>query len=253
MDDREERLSKLIEEVRQHPKKSLNWRKAMNKLLIEIQQLPGLTKSSHPDYGEALDDTLLKLGDEIQQFEPKYSSIETSLVAWINVKLRLKYKVQELYSPNSTRSAIDPKTAKTEFRQQARKTPLSLDAPINSENSTTFGEQIPASGARDLWELQEQIEIEQQKLKNSRIGLELKEYIEQDPEGKLRRCHPAAHPQCNCQILSLRLLLKHPPDRLSRVAKDLKINYHTLNWHWKNKGLPLLRSLALDLGYQPND
>ena len=87
MDDREERLRKLIEEVRQHPKKSLNWRKAMNQLLIEIQQLPGLTKSSHPDYGEALDDTLLKLGDEIQQFEPKYPSIETSKLPIIKANL----------------------------------------------------------------------------------------------------------------------------------------------------------------------
>lgn len=61
MNERDERLGKLIEAVRQHPSGSLSWRKAMNQLLIEIQQLPGLARSAHPDYLEALDDTLLKL------------------------------------------------------------------------------------------------------------------------------------------------------------------------------------------------
>ncbi len=53
----EQHLRQLIEEVCQHPLKNPKRQKAMNKLLIEIQRLPGLGKSSHPDYLDALNQT----------------------------------------------------------------------------------------------------------------------------------------------------------------------------------------------------
>lgn len=254
MNERDERLRRLIEAVRQHPKRSLSWRKAMNQLLMEIQQLPGLAKSSHPDYVEVLDDTLMKLGEEIQDFEPiRPSSLEESLVAWINLKLRLKYEVLGLHSQAATRtrSRSKNKSYKDEYKEQARKAPLSLDALIGDTGGETFGSQLPASGACTLWEIEAEIRREQEQQKNVRIGVRLKQYIEQDPERELQRCHPSAHPHCNCQVLSQRLLLKQPPDKLIDVARDLKVNYHTLNWHWKNKGLPLLQTIAKNLGYQP--
>lgn len=230
MCERDERLRQLIEAVRQHPKTSLHWRKAMNQLLMEIQQLPGLTRSAHPDYVEALDDTLMRLVEEIGEFEPRNSSsLEKSLVAWINGKLRLRYQVKDLY---------------------ARQSPLSLDVPVGNRGGETFAEKLPAQGSCTLWELAAEIEQEQRRLNNKRIGIKLKHYIEKDPEQKLRSCHPRAHPECNCQLLSQRLLLKYPPDKLVDIARDLNINYHTMNWHWKNKGLPLLQAIAKKLGYQ---
>ncbi|MEW5860249.1 MAG: hypothetical protein AB1861_23170 [Cyanobacteriota bacterium] len=251
MNERDERLGKLIEAVRQHPSGSLSWRKSMNQLLIEIQQLPGLARSAHPDYLEALDDTLLKLGDEIHEFEPRHPSLEKSLVAWINLKLRLKYEVRDLHSSQQTR-AKNPKNPQAEFQEQLRKPPLSLDVPLGDEGSETFGDRLAASVPCTLLEIEAQTRREQEQRKNQRIGVQLKQYIDRDPEGKLRRCHPQAYPECNCQILSQRLLLKYPPDKLALVARDLNINYNTLNWHWKNKGLPLLQAIARNLGYQPN-
>jgi hypothetical protein len=251
MNERDERLGKLIEAVRQHPSGSLSWRKAMNQLLIEIQQLPGLARSAHPDYLEALDDTLLKLGDEIQEFEPRQPSLEKSLVAWINLKLRLKYEVRDLHASQQTR-AKNPKNPQAEFQEQVRKPPLSLDVPLGDEGSETLSDRLAASVPCTLLEIEAQTGREQEQQKNQRIGVQLKQYIDQDPEGKLRRCHPQAYPECNCQILSQRLLLKYPPDKLAIVARDLNINYNTLTWHWKNKALPLLQAIARSLGYQPN-
>lgn len=229
MNERDERLRILVEAVRQQPKRSLSWRKAMNQLLIEIQQLPGLAKSSHPDYVEALDDTLMKLSEEIGEFEPMKPSLEESLVNWINLKLRLRYRVRGLHS---------------------QQLPLSLDVPISEAGGETFASQLPDERASTVWEIEAEIRQEQEQQKNVRIGVRLKQYIEQDPEKKLRLCHPRAHPHCNCQVLSQRLLLKHPPDKLVDLARDLNVKYHTLNWHWKNKGLPLLQTIAKNLGYQ---
>lgn len=248
MKEREQRLQELIAAVQQQPRQSLKWRKALNQLILEIQQLPGLVKSSHPDYYEALDDTLMRLADEILDFEPQHSSLTQSLVAWVNGKLRLKYAVRELHSPSHRRVRSKHPTAKSEFKQQARQTPLSLDTPLGDDRGETFATQLRAPS---LWEARSQIEREQQRQKNLSIGVKLQRYIEQDPDSLLRNCHPKAHPGCNCHVLSLRLLLKVPPDKLVAVAKELEVNYHTLNWHWKNKGLPLLRAIALDFGYQP--
>lgn len=245
----EERLKQLIDKVRQSPKTSLTWRKAMNQLLLEIQNLPGLTKSSHPDYPEVLNDILLRLAEEIHEFEPQHSSLTASLVAWIELKLRLKYAVRDLYHSGRSQKRKTPKTPKEEFREQVQKNPLSLDTPTTPEAGETFCDRL-SSPTANFWELQAEIERQQQQQKNVRIGVILKEYIDRDPEGKLRGCHPKAHPSCHCQILSQRLLLKHPPDRLVKIAKEFEINYHTLNWHWQKKALPLLRSLAIELGYK---
>ncbi|MCP2730184.1 hypothetical protein [Limnofasciculus baicalensis] len=255
MTQRDRYLRQLIETVCQEPKNSLRWRKAMNQLLLEIQQLPGLTKSNHPDYDEVLDDTLLKLAEEIQEFEPKHSSIETSLVGWINIKLRLKYEVRELHSQSitSSKNRSHPQGAKEEFNAQARKQPLSLDVPIGEEGSETFGSQLPAKSPCNLWEVQSAIAKDQKEQENERIGIKLKQYIEQDPERRLQSCHPRPYPNCNCQILSQRLLLKYPPDKMVDIARDLEVNYNTLNWHWKNRGIPLLQEIAKNLGYQPDN
>ncbi|HEY9652310.1 MAG TPA: hypothetical protein V6C95_16750, partial [Coleofasciculaceae cyanobacterium] len=78
------------------------------------------------------------------------------------------------------------------------------------------------------------------------------QYIKQDPEQKLRQCHPKASPNCNCQLLSQRISLKSPPDKFSQLARELNINYQTLVQHWKRSCLPLLQTIAINLGYEPN-
>jgi len=249
---REEQLRQLIFAVQRHPRNSLIWRRSMNQLLLEIQQLPGLAKSTHPEYPEALNDTFLRLADEIHEFEPRQPSLKQSLTAWINGKLRLKYRIRELVSPPNARSRSKTRNPKIEFQRQAQRTPISLDKPLSENASTTFGDQLVDLAACTIEELDEQIRQAQQEQQRHRIGLQLHQYIEADPETKLQQCHPQEYPECHCQMLSQRLLLKRPPDKMAAIAREFNINYHTLNWHWKNRGLPLLQAIAQNLGYQPD-
>ncbi len=82
---------------------------------------------------------------------------------------------------------------------------------------------------------------------------ELKRYIEQDPEKKLRNCQPRGRPNCNCQTLSQKILLANSPHEIIKIAKELNIPYQTLLAHWKRKCIPLLQKLAIDFGYKPNE
>ncbi|GAX34483.1 hypothetical protein [Nodularia sp. NIES-3585] len=226
MDDLEERLTTLITQVGQHPPKSIKWRLAMSKLIWEIQQLPGLLKSSHPDYLAALNRTFEWISNNISQFQPDSNSVAKSLVRWVNGYL--KWRIKDLYSPD-------------------KDAPLSLDAPIKSDfGEVTLLDKLPHSTLSGLDSLIQNSQRET----TQRIGLELELYIEQDPEGKLKNSYPSSSAQCNCQFLSQRRVLKEPPDKFADIAKDLSIPYTTVNSHWKRKCEPLLQKIAEDLGYK---
>ncbi len=226
MDDLDRRLSALITEIRQNPAKSRKWRTAMNKLLREIQQLPGLKKSSHPDYPEALNRTFEWVSREIDKFQPRQSSVSKSFVNWINGYLG--WRIKDLYSPD-------------------KDAPISLDAPIAVDAGETTRLELLSDFT--LGGLDGMIESVQKET-TQRIGLELELYIEQDPEGKLKNSYPRSYPECNCQFLSLRRVLKEPPDKFKDLAKELNVKYTTLNSHWDRKCEPSLQEIARNLGYK---
>lgn len=226
MDDLDGRLSALIAEVRHNPANSRKWRSAMQKLVREIQQLPGLKKSVHQDYPEALNRTFEWVSREIANFEPRSPSVSQSFVNWINGYL--VWRIKDLYSPD-------------------KDAPISLDAPsaVNAGETTRL-ELLPdftLSGLDGMIEIAQKETIQ-------RIGLELELYIEQDPEGKLRNSYPRSSPECNCQFLSMRRVLKEPPDKFQDLAKELNVRYTTLNSHWKRKCEPSLQEIARTLGYK---
>jgi hypothetical protein len=226
MDDLDRRLSALIAEVRHNPAHSRKWRAAMHKLLLEIQQLPGLKKSDSQNYPAALNLTLEWVSREIANFEPRPPSVSKSLVNWINGTLR--WRIKDLYSPD-------------------KDAPISLDAPIAVDaGETTRLELLPDFTLSGLDGMIESA----QKETTQRIGLKLEIYIEQDPEGKLRNSYPGSYPECNCQFLSKRRLLTDPPDKFQDLAKELKVKYTTLNSHWKRKCEPSLQEIARTLGYE---
>ncbi|MEG3880027.1 hypothetical protein QT972_21960 [Microcoleus sp. herbarium7] len=226
MDDLDGRLSALIAEVRHNPAKSRKWRTAMNKLLLQIQQLPGVKKSAHPNYPAALNLTLEWVSREIANFEPRSPSVSKSFVNWINGYLG--WRIKDLYSPD-------------------KDAPISLDAPIAVDaGETTRLELLPDFTLSGLDGMIESV----QKETTQRIGLQLELYIEQDPEGKLRNSYPRSYPECNCQFLSLRRVLKEPPDKFKDLAKELNVKYTTLNSHWDRKCKPSLQEIACTLGYE---
>lgn len=233
--DEDERLRQLIATVCERPKGSREWHKALNQLLSDIQNLPKLERSNHPEYPEVVNDTLLLVGEKIQEFQPSSSSsISNSLAAWINYKLRHYYRVRELYQNAPTNSiSIDHQTS-TEVG--SRDLAKSLSDPYPST----------------IWELEDEIQQWQQQQTIESIGKNVWQYIEQDPEGKLRNCHPRKCPECNCQLLSQRLLLKNPPDKLADIVREYGVNDQTLRSHWRLKGIPLLQEIATELKYQSN-
>lgn len=223
MSERDQQLQQLIAAVCQATPQSWQWQQAMTLLLTQVLALPGLARSSHPNYPDVLNETLAELGDRLcREFQPQPGlSLETSLVAWINKKLRLKYRVQDLYEPT-------------------RQPPLPLEIDL------------PAPGPCTLWELEAEIEQQQQQQQAMTVGRQLQQYVEQDPQGRLRQCHPGAYPAANAQVLSQRLLIKSPPDKLAELARELEVPYQALYWHWKNKVLPLLQEIAQNFGYRPD-
>lgn len=97
----DEYLNVLIAAVRQAPEESPERRKALHRLIIQIQNLPGIVKSSHPDYPKALNETWEWVSRKILGFDINQSSIpgvtlQIALVNWINSYLR--YRIQDLYS-----------------------------------------------------------------------------------------------------------------------------------------------------------
>lgn len=206
--------------------------KAMHQLLSYVQCLPGLAKCSHPEYPDVLSATLAMVSTQIQEFQPRSDSFSSSLAAWINYRLRHKYRILDLHRHNSSDIL-----------------PLDRRIPNEEGSRKTFTDLVADPHPSTIWEIEAQIEQWQQQEKYVSVGVKMWQYIEQDPEGRLRDCHPRQNPECNCQLLSQRMLLKNPPDKLPALAREFNIPYQTLVSHWKNRGLPLLQAIARELGY----
>ncbi|HAX86426.1 MAG TPA: hypothetical protein DCY91_09180 [Cyanobacteria bacterium UBA11370] len=229
----DEELRKLITEVCQHPPQSRERQKALNRLLIQIQHLPGLARSSHPDYLHALNRTYQWISQNIQNFQPRPPSVQESLVTWINGYLY--WRIRDLYAPDND-------------------APYSFDELVRiEEGGRSYLEQLSSrsSSTPNLTGMDAYIE-QIQTQENQRIGLKIEQYIEADPTGILRNCYLRDSCECNCQFLSQRLILKEPPDKFASVARELNVNYQTLVKHWKRSCLSLLKEFAVSLGYSPN-
>lgn len=247
MSEEDERLRQLIAAACQHADGSPEWRRAMSRLLIVVQGLPEFRRYSRidcPDYWlDALNRTWEWLSRNIKNFKPRTSSIREDLVKWINGYLY--WRIKDLAAPNfPTEHSLDETTKDSDGGESTTK------LEQMSEQRQMLGRQFntPTLTGIDAHIAQLQRQSEQH------LVLKLELYIEQDPEGQLRSCYPRQHPDCNCQLLSQRLLciFKDPPDRLADVAREFNINYQTLTYHWKQKGIPLLQKIAIELGYQHN-
>lgn len=227
----DEQLQALIIEVHHCREVSYARQKALDRLLKTIQRLPGILKSTHPNYPEALNLTWSWVSRNIHNFDPYLPSLRERLVGWINGYLR--WRIRDLYTADSRYS-------------------ISLDQPLrhDGEEGATLLDQLPDPHYPPTLTLLDLQIIRLQNDEHRRVGLEVSAYIEHDPDGILRKCHPRRYPECHCQMLAQRLLLQAPPERLTRIADDFTINYQTLNSHWKLKCLPLLQSICRNFGYQ---
>ncbi|RCJ22651.1 hypothetical protein A6S26_21185 [Nostoc sp. ATCC 43529] len=228
----DEQLKKMIDEVCCYPDGSLERQKALNRLLTVIQQLPGIYKSGHQDYLEALNLTWEWVSRKICAFEARWPSLQQSLVIWINGYL--KWRIKDLYIPDSNYIiSLDRLTRNDEGDE------TSLLNILPDPQSPTI--------TLDLLDIKIAQIQENQRLS---LGKRIREYIEQDEEGKLTASCLRKNPECHCQLLAMRLLIENPPHKISDIARELNISNQTLYSHWKNNCLPLLREIGINFGYE---
>jgi hypothetical protein len=230
----EKHLNILLLAAMQAPPDTLERRKALHRLLVNLQKLPGIAKCSHPDYLIALSNTWQWVCRNIDNFNVGKSSIqdimlEDALVNWINGYLRRR--IQDLYLDKDTKN-------------------LSLDAFNQDESGNHFSNTLESKlVATTLSGLDAEIEKERQKY-YSEIADKIRLYIEKDPDNILQNSHIKGNPQCNCQYLSKRLLLKNNPDSLKIISQELNTPYQTVVTRWSRRCLPLLRETFEKIGYQ---
>ncbi len=121
-----------------------------------------------------------------------------------------------------------------------------LDEPTSEENATTKEELIPDPRPKppiDYVEQQERF-------------LQLKAYLEEDPEERLRNCCSRKYPICNCWELIKRRILTSPPQSFKLIKHELNIlnsqnippDNVTRLWYYKC--VPLLAEIAQQIGYE---
>ena len=229
----EEKLQDLIVQVQRCEPLSPDRQKALNHLLIAIQKSPGLLKSAHQDYSQALNRTWEWVSQNIQAFEPRSPSIEKSLVTWINGYLY--WRIRDLYDQDG---------------RNCRKY-ASLDQPISRGQDGRKPPLDQLSNPRPSLNTLEHYIAEQQRREDQLIAQAIRRQIEQDPDAKLTHCHPRKHPDCHCQLFAVRLLLQDPPQQVADLAREFNANPQTLHSHWKKKCRPLLQEIGRNFGYHP--
>jgi hypothetical protein len=236
MNDHEQQLAEHLSLLRQEPRDSLLWRGTMSRFLTVLQYLPEFSKytqAGRPSYFlDALNQTWSWVSREIHTFEPRTVSLRQDLTRWINGYLY--WRIKDLaVKENEPGISLD----QPYLGEEGDGTLSWIDRVDEDRNLLRHGTQSVALSGLDRYIIQIQTEETRKKI------LDLELYIEHDPEGKLCNSYPRNYPKCHSQLLAQRLLLQHPPDKLSEIAREFNINYQTLNSHWKAKTLPLLRNL----------
>jgi hypothetical protein len=247
----DEKLLKFIKEVLDCVDGSSEQQKAMQQLLRLIPNLKGIYKHSDPiiDYQTAFNMSLESISMEKLAENQKIISGKY-LRRFIN-KFQVNIdvvKVDDIRKRFVTSFNRIIKNKIFDTYRQLKSQPISLDVPISEEKSTTILLDI-ITNEETLTGVDLIIAAELQESRDN-IGKEIWKYIEEDPDNKLKNCHPREYINANCQELAIRLLLKNPPDKLTNISKDLGINHQTLNAHWKRRCLPLLQEIGKNFGYE---
>lgn len=198
-----------------------------NRFLIKVSKLEGLYRSRHIEYLEALDKTFEWLINSLEKFKPTPGrSVEESLTTWINGYLR--YRVMDLYIASN----------KNEI--------YSLDQPISSQEKSSYNWLDEISNANAEVPVLSGLEAYIERIETAEKMFTLKKLEEQikfDRHNNLKNCHLRNRKNCNCQMLSNRLLIKDPPDRFPDISREFDVNYQTLKSHWERKCKPCLREI----------
>ena len=223
--EEDDRLYQLIENFCLQGSNKIKRSRAFASLLAELKKLRGLEKptSYHPEYEDILQETWGLVAQKIfTEFDPQGQNLRNSLTLWINEKLRLKYKVKDLFSTGKK-----AKTARQELNNLIRQKPKSLDAKVDNSSDDSQPLTLKDLIADPNPNFIEKLERE-----------ELKKAIEE------LNCPSRNYPQCTCLEIAKRHILKQPPDTIAQIATDLDMNYQTVYAHWRRNCKPLLAEIG---------
>ncbi len=234
-------LCQLIREALHSPEKA-------ETLALAIDQLPEvkryLGQGWMPYYDEALPVTERDVKRNINKFPPMYrlnletincqnpseaANVRASFIKWAMMILK--------------RDCYDVKR-----QRDRRPPPVSMSDRIGGDEGLIIGDTI--SDNLTLSGIKLIIEKEGRSL-----ARQMKRYIEEDPDMKMRKCHPRNNSNLDCQLLSQKLLLEEPPLNPRQLAKELTtpekpVPEQTVYTRWQKFCLPLLRKIAIELGYE---
>jgi len=251
--DTDEKLREILITLRGTHAGSPQHQQAQNQLIKFLTQFPDVKKNpdTRIDCEAVMQEAYLGLLKTIKGF---FLTIDLDNTPAPEVRVRLIKRFNRIVKNKEF----------DEYRKQGKQ-PFSLDNPLSEdEGNDTYLDFVTYEGFID--ENSQPSNLPPDDFVQS-IGSNLWQYINADPEGKLQNCYPKEkidkecqgnqpenmrpRPDVNCQVIAQRLHLKEPPDKLSKIAEDLGISDQTLYSHWKRSGLPLLRQIARNFGYQP--
>ncbi len=225
----DQRFQYLLDQVNQRLNLPLRRKLCLSELIAQIQRSPRLLHSRHPDYDEALHQTLLWVVKKINGFKPESPppTQPEDFMSWVNGYL--SWRIKDLKRP-------DVQYAPTGFRSV-------LNHSSCDDGNASAESEIPdlTPSLSSLDELIKDLQAKQLK----RTGQEIRAYIEQDPEGILGSCHLRQNSAYNCQVLAVRIHLQEPPATVRAVAAEFGVREQALYTHWRTKCQPLLRLIAL--------
>lgn len=213
----DEYLCQLIKTILLHEVEEKARQKAMDGLLKLIPKLKGIKKNLDPriNYDEALNLAFSNVWQKITTFPRLYNlDIDNADAAFTHIcfvkwfNKILQRRIFDLYR---------------ELGQQ----PFSLQEYIETEGDIV----------RDNLE----------QIANQEFLEKLQDYLQQDPD-RILQCHPEGFPQCSCQELTYRRLLKEEPEKWRDIAQDLKVPQGTITAFWNRKCKPILQKIPNKLG-----
>jgi DNA-directed RNA polymerase specialized sigma24 family protein len=128
-------------------------------------------------------------------------------------------------------------------KNPAKKTPKSLDEPNkNDPDNLTLGDTLANQNLEGIEKI-----IEEKRLN---IGRKIEEYIETDPEDKLKNCYVRGRQDVNCQILlKLRLLEDYTLQEIADYFQP-KVPLQTIKSRFDRNCFPMIQKIAIAFGYE---
>jgi hypothetical protein len=209
----DEQLRLLVEETCQHPPKSRQRRQGLNKIIRLIKNSGKLWRENTPDYEDAEQKTWLYFSRnlcEADTAKQKYDPELSSVTTWLNGYL--KRRLQDCHI----------ETAKEKATRTAGGIPGS-DETIDPVETLAAPPDIPP------------------------IEEDVRNWVETDADGELRRTHIKNRPEVTAQLLILRRL--PPESKWEDLSAEFGLGKSTLSEFYRRQCKPRLRKFGESQGY----